>query len=95
MTTSGDSILERNISFYCILLLCIISLVVLECNILGEKQKACGKKIKRAQAVVAAKHLTIYLIKFRSSVVAQYLNCRGDASPHRKLASPHRDFSAD
>ena len=23
---------------------------------------------------------------------SQYLNCRGDASPHRELASPHRDL---
>ena len=23
----------------------------------------------------------------------QYLNCRGDASPHRDLASPHRDLA--
>ena len=25
---------------------------------------------------------------------AQYLNCRGDASPHRALASPHRDLAS-
>ena len=24
----------------------------------------------------------------------QYLNCRGDASPHRQLASPHRDLAS-
>ena len=25
---------------------------------------------------------------------SQYLNCRGDASPHRELASPNRDLAS-
>ena len=54
------------------------------CNLNLQRQptKHCKKKVRKVE-------ITCFEMGGR-----QYLNCRGNASPHRDLASPHRNLAS-